>query len=264
MQEWGGVGRSSENFLCCLQHSKFKQHHTFNWLRAKKKAGLLRAIICVKALSTSHCLGGCNFGAELGTNLYMRAEDLSCNSPLRCCDLQLKFHFGIQITWPYCKPKGEKQIEFLDRKFHRIFPKISKISSIYTRKKNPNFFQTFCQERENLSKTTSQVTYNKCFIMVTHHFVSTCQDKAEPFRTMEWWSPYPLCWVRCQASLLSKLYHPWIHPSFHPFIHNDDTAHPLKLHNLHIILPQSFHMDSTPNLYIHTHICLVPMTTTTY
>jgi hypothetical protein len=63
---------------------------------------------------------------------------------------------------------------------------------------------------------------------------------------------------------LSKLYHPWIHPSFHPFIHNDDTAHPLKLHNLHIILPQSFHMDSTPNLYIHTHICLVPMTTTTY
>lgn len=147
MQEWGGVGRSSENFLCCLQHSKFKQHHTFNWLRAKKKAGLLRAIICVKALSTSHCLGGCNFGAELGTNLYMRAEDLSCNSPLRCCDLQLKFHFGIQITWPYCKPKGEKKFEFLDRKFHRIFPKISKISSIYTKKKKSKLFSNLLSRK---------------------------------------------------------------------------------------------------------------------
>ncbi len=64
----------------------------------RKKRGIIRAIICVKALSTLHCLGGCNFGAELGANLYMRAEGLSCNSPLRCCHLQFKFPFGIQIT----------------------------------------------------------------------------------------------------------------------------------------------------------------------
>ncbi len=59
---------------------------------------VLRAIICVnKALSTFHCLGGCNFGAELGTKFVCESEDLTCNSPLRCCDLQFKFHFGIQI-----------------------------------------------------------------------------------------------------------------------------------------------------------------------
>ncbi len=105
--------------------------------------------------------------------------------------------------------------EFLIENFTEFSPKISKISSIYTRKKNPNFFV----KKKKICPKPQQVTYNKCFIMVTHHFVSTCQDKAEPFRTMEWWSPYPLCWVRCQVSLLSKLYHPWMNPSILPSIY---------------------------------------------
>jgi hypothetical protein len=54
------------------------------------------------------------------------------------------------------------------------------------------------------------------------------------------------------------------HESIHPSIHLSTM---MILHirwNCTIctwFFPQSFHMDSTPNLYIHTHICLVPMTT---
>jgi hypothetical protein len=82
--------------------------------------------------------------------------------------------------------RGKFYSNFLIENFTEISQKSAKLVQFTLEKKNPNFFQTFCQEKENLSETTSQGTYNKCFIMVTHDFVSTCQDKAEPFRTTEW------------------------------------------------------------------------------
>jgi hypothetical protein len=54
------------------------------------------------------------------------------------------------------------------------------------------------------------------------------------------------------------------HESIHPSIRLSTMMILHILWNCTIcssFIPQSFHMDSTPNLYIHTHICLLLMTT---